>query len=68
MVTDTLQAVAHEIRNPLTAVGGFARRLAISLDPGSQPGKYAKVILEEALRLEEVLSRMPVDSTQQDHN
>ena len=65
VVTDTLQAVAHEIRNPLTAVGGFARRLAVSLDPGSQPGKYAKVILEEALRLEEVLSRMPVDLPQQ---
>jgi HD-like signal output (HDOD) protein len=68
VVTDTLQAVAHEIRNPLTAVGGFARRLAVSLDPCSQSGKYAKVILEEALRLEQVLSRMPVDLVQQDHN
>lgn len=66
MVSDTLQAVAHEIRNPLTAVGGFARRLAVSLDPGSQSGKYAKVILEEAQRLEEVLSRMPVGATHQD--
>lgn len=67
MVADTLQAVAHEIRNPLTAVGGFARRLAVSLDPASQSGKYARVILDEARRLEEVLSRMPVDDiTQQD--
>jgi HD-like signal output (HDOD) protein len=65
MVTDTLQAVAHEIRNPLTAVGGFARRLAVSLDPGSESGKYAKAILEEALRLEVVLSKMPGDL---DHN
>ncbi|MHC1728285.1 MAG: HDOD domain-containing protein [Syntrophobacteraceae bacterium] len=62
MVTDTLQAIAHEIRNPLTAVGGFARRLAVCLDPGSQSGKYAQVILEEAQRLEAVLSRMPLDS------
>ncbi len=64
-VTDTLQAVAHEIRNPLTAVGGFARRLAVSLDPCSPSGKYAKVILDEALRLEEVLTRMPVGLAQQ---
>ncbi|MEM5787347.1 MAG: HDOD domain-containing protein [Syntrophobacteraceae bacterium] len=67
-VTDTLQAVAHEIRNPLTAVGGFARRLATSLDPASPSGKYAKVILEEALRLENVLSRMPADPIEQDLN
>ncbi|MDR3567995.1 MAG: HDOD domain-containing protein [Syntrophobacteraceae bacterium] len=57
-VTETLQAVAHEVRNPLTAVGGFARRLAASLDPGSQAGKYARVILEEAQRLEKALSGM----------
>ncbi|MFZ2447118.1 MAG: HDOD domain-containing protein [Syntrophobacteraceae bacterium] len=58
-VSDTLQAVAHEIRNPLTAVGGFARRLATALDPESQAGRYAKVILEEAQRLEKILSQMP---------
>ncbi len=61
-VEDALQAVAHEIRNPLTAVGGFARRLAVSLDPESQSGKYARVILDEALRLEKILSEMPEQS------
>lgn len=54
----TLDAVAHEIRNPLTAVGGFARRLADVLEPSSQGGRYARVILQEAARLEEALSRL----------
>jgi HD-like signal output (HDOD) protein len=58
IVTQTLQAVAHEIRNPLMAVGGFARKLAESLDPASKSGKYVQVVLEEAKRLEAVLSDM----------
>ena len=61
-VKNALEAVAHEIRNPLTAVGGFARRLAGSLDPESPSGKYARVILDEALRLEKILSEMPEHS------
>ena len=60
-VADTLQAVAHEIRNPLTVVGGFARRLASAADPGTEVGKYARVILEESLRLEKILSEMPAE-------
>jgi HD-like signal output (HDOD) protein len=58
IVTQTLQAVAHEIRNPLMAVGGFARKLAESLDPTSKNGRYVQVVLEEAKRLEKVLSGM----------
>ncbi|RLB93482.1 MAG: hypothetical protein DRH50_07905 [Deltaproteobacteria bacterium] len=54
----TLQAVAHEIRNPLTAVGGFARKLAEALEPGSEAGKYAHLILDEAHRLENVLTEV----------
>jgi HD-like signal output (HDOD) protein len=51
----TLQAVAHEIRNPLTVVGGFARRLAKTIDPASEGWKYVEVILKEAKRLEQAL-------------
>jgi HD-like signal output (HDOD) protein len=54
----TLQAVAHEIRNPLTAVGGFARKLAEALDPLSEGGKYAHFIVSEAERLEKVLAEV----------
>lgn len=58
MVTHTLQAVAHEIRNPLVAVAGFARKLTTTLDPESKGGKYAQIILQEAQRLEEALNQM----------
>jgi len=57
-VTQTLQAVAHEIRNPLLAVGGFARKLSTTLDPDSENGKYIQIILEEAKRLETALREM----------
>jgi len=39
-------------------VGGFARKLAASFDPASRGGKYVKIILEEASRLEKALSEM----------
>jgi HD-like signal output (HDOD) protein len=58
VVTNTLQAVAHEIRNPLLAVGGFAKKLSDSLEPDSKGGRYSKIILKEASRLEKVLSEM----------
>lgn len=54
----TLQAVAHEIRNPLTVIGGFARRLIASSDLDSAGSQYARIILEEAARLEDFLSRV----------
>ena len=57
-VVQTLQAVAHEIRNPLLAVGGFARKLSEVLDHSSDGGKYATIILKEATRLENAFSEM----------
>ena len=64
IVTHILQAVAHEIRNPLAAVGGFAQKLSDSVDPHSKGGKYVRIILEEARRLENVLAEMTKKETE----
>jgi HD-like signal output (HDOD) protein len=54
----TMEAVAHEIGNPLTAVGGFVRRLAKTIDPASREATYVRVIMAETERLERVLYAM----------
>jgi PAS domain S-box-containing protein len=46
--------VAHEIRNPLLSIGGFARRLEKRLDNDLK--EYAKIIVGEVSRLEGILS------------
>ncbi|MFH1690821.1 MAG: ATP-binding protein [Candidatus Eisenbacteria bacterium] len=47
--------VAHEIRNPLIAVGGFARQLHEALDADDPKREYTGIILEEVTRLEQIL-------------
>jgi len=47
--------VAHEIRNPLIAVGGFARQLHEEMDPDDPRREHTRVILEEVTRLEQIL-------------
>ena len=47
--------IAHEIRNPLTAVGGFARRL-YKIVSGEKEKECAEVVITEVNRLERILS------------
>jgi len=48
--------LAHEIKNPLTSIGGFARRLDRIFPEGSQEKKYSDTITKEVSRLEKILS------------
>jgi PAS domain S-box-containing protein len=47
--------VAHQIRNPLTSLGGFAKRLQRSLPEGSKQKEYARFIADETMALERIL-------------
>ena len=57
-----MDAMAHEIRNPLMVIGGFAQRI---MKKGHEQGdvlKYAELIAQESHRLEKVLNDF-MDST-----
>ncbi|MBP2674305.1 MAG: sensor signal transduction histidine kinase, partial [Deltaproteobacteria bacterium] len=50
--------IAHEIKNPLTVIGGFARRMARPekpTDDRSSVARYAQIILKEVQRLERII-------------
>lgn len=57
-----VEGVAHEIRNPVTAIGGFARRLYDRLPPNTIEKQYAEIIVNESKRLEQMV-RQIVEST-----
>jgi len=50
--------IAHELKNPLVAIGGFARRLEKKILPGCQEREYAATIVQEVKRLEKMLSEI----------
>lgn len=54
MLRTMTEEVAHEIRNPLVALGGFARKLRLRYPEAVETG----VILEECNRLERLLQRI----------
>jgi two-component system sensor histidine kinase HydH len=49
-------SVAHEVRNPLSALRGLVQYLAKGREPGSKEAEYAEVAVSEVDRLERVVS------------
>ncbi len=47
--------IAHEIRNPLTVIGGFARRLEKRMQKNTKEWEYAEIIVSEVGVLERTL-------------
>jgi signal transduction histidine kinase len=52
---ETSAIVAHELRNPLVGIGGFARTLMRNLDETDPNHRFAAIISEEVARMEEII-------------
>jgi len=50
-----VDGIAHEIRNPLISMGGFARRLEKAFSEESEQRKYLQIILNDVGRLERMV-------------
>lgn len=58
VLNDMSLSVAHEIRNPLTSIGGFARLLERRMASDDPNRAHLEIILKEVSRLEETLNRV----------
>ena len=50
-----VEGVEHEIRNPVVSIAGFARRILDELPEDDRKKEYAKIILKETERLEQMV-------------
>ncbi|MFP3870936.1 MAG: PocR ligand-binding domain-containing protein [Syntrophobacteria bacterium] len=58
VLSDMSLSVAHEIRNPLTSIGGFARLLDRRMEPEDPNRSHLEIILKEVARLEATLNQV----------
>ena len=54
LLGELVASIAHDLKNPMIAIGGFARRLERLVD-GEEARFYAETIKREARRLEEIV-------------
>ncbi|MGB7062437.1 MAG: ATP-binding protein [Candidatus Zixiibacteriota bacterium] len=50
--------VAHELRNPMTIIGGFAHSILKKMDASNPNHEYIKIIAKETERMENVLNNV----------
>jgi two-component system, NtrC family, sensor histidine kinase HydH len=53
---EVVASIAHEIKNPLVSIGGFARRLDRNASENTPEKKYLRIVLKEVKRLENILN------------
>lgn len=53
-----VEEIAHQVRNPILAIGGYLQRLKKVSPPSSRSETYMDRILQETKRLEEIVRRM----------
>jgi signal transduction histidine kinase len=53
-----MDQVAHEMRNPLTSIGGFVRRMYEGLPKGDPNKEYMKMVIEDVTRLESMVKQL----------
>jgi PAS domain S-box-containing protein len=58
VIGETSARVAHEIRNPLVSIGGFARLIEKKIDDQKKAKKYAGIIKTQVDNLENILDNI----------